>query len=198
MTRQNHEITITGDPVADQVLTADPFALLLGMLLDQQYPMEHAFRGPAKLLDRLGTLEPARLASMDPAEFAALASQTPAIHRFPGSMAGRIQAVAAVVEEKYAGDASRLWAEARSGAELLARVEELPGFGAQKAKIFVALLAKQLDVRPDGWESVVGDYAHAGFRSVADVTSPETLQKVRDYKKRVKQQAKDERASPSQ
>ncbi len=184
-------IQITGDEVADRVLSEDPFALLLGMLLDQQYPMEHAFRGPAKLLDRFGTLEPARLAAVNAEEFAALCSQTPAVHRFPGSMAGRIQAVATIIEEKYDGQAARLWTEATTGRELLARLKELPGFGTQKAQIFVALLAKQLDVRPDGWEAVVGAYAEPGFRSVADVTSAESLQKVRDYKKAQKQKAKD-------
>ncbi len=184
-------IQITGDPVADKVLSDDPFALLLGMLLDQQYPMEHAFRGPAKLVDRFGTLDPARLAAVDPEEFAAICSRPPAVHRFPGSMAGRIQAVATIIEEKYDGHTERLWTEATTGRELLARVKELPGFGTQKAQIFVALLAKQLDVRPEGWEAAVGAYAEPGYRSVADVTSAESLQKVRDYKKAQKAKAKE-------
>ena len=190
-------IQITGDEVADRVLTEDPFALLLGMLLDQQYPMEHAFRGPAKLLERFGTLEPARLAAVDPAEFAAICATPPAVHRFPGSMAARIQAVAALIEEKYDGRAARLWSEAASGRELLARVTELPGFGTQKAQIFVALLAKQLDVRPEGWEAAVGAYAEPGYRSVADVTSPESLQKVRAYKKAAKQKARESQGAQS-
>lgn len=184
-------IHITGDEAADKVLSDDPFALLLGMLLDQQYPMEHAFRGPAKLLDRLGTLDPARLAAVDPEEFAAICSQPPAVHRFPGSMAGRIQAVSKIIEETYDGHTERLWDQAATGKELLARVKELPGFGTQKAQIFVALLAKQLDVRPDGWEAAVGGYAQPGHRSVADVTSPESLQKVRDYKKVQKAKARE-------
>ncbi len=183
-------IHITGDDVADQVLSDDPFALLVGMMLDQQYPMEHAFRGPAKLLDRFGSLEPSRIASADPEEFAALCATTPAIHRFPGSMAARLQALAALVEERYDGDAARLWSQASTGKELLARVMELPGFGKQKAQIFVALLAKQLEVRPDGWEAAVGDYAQPGHRSVADVVDPESLQKVRDFKKQKKAAAK--------
>ena len=162
-------IHITGDAAADQVLTDDPFALLVGMMLDQQYPMEHAFRGPAKVLDRFGTLDPARIADADPEEFAALCATPPAIHRFPGSMAARLQELARLVTEEYAGDTSRLWTEARDGRDLLKRVMALPGFGKQKAQIFVALLAKQLDVRPDGWEAVVGDYALEGHRSVADV-----------------------------
>lgn len=187
-------IHITGDDSADRVLTEDPFALLVGMMLDQQYPMEHAFRGPAKVLDRFGTLDPARIAAADPEEFAALCSTPPAIHRFPGSMAARLQALAALVEERYDGRTERLWTEATTGRELLKRVMELPGFGKQKAQIFVALLAKQLGVRPDGWEQTVGDYALEGHRSVADVVDGETLQKVRDFKKQKKAAAKQQQA----
>jgi uncharacterized HhH-GPD family protein len=183
-------IHITGDDHADQVLTDDPFALLVGMMLDQQYPMEHAFRGPAKVLDRFGTLDPSRIAAADPEEFAALCATPPAIHRFPGSMAARLQALAALVEEKYDGRTERLWTEATTGKELLARVMEMPGFGKQKAQIFVALLAKQLDVRPEGWEQAVGAYAEEGHRSVADVVDEASLQKVRDYKKQKKAAAK--------
>lgn len=181
---------LTGDEQADLVLSGDPFALLVGMMLDQQYPMEHAFRGPAKVLDRFGTLDPARIAAADPEEFAALCSTPPAIHRFPGSMAARLQALAAVVEEQYDGHADRLWTEASTGKELLARVMALPGFGRQKAQIFVALLAKQLGVRPEGWEAAVGAYAEEGYRSVADVVDQTSLQKVRDFKKQQKAAAK--------
>jgi uncharacterized HhH-GPD family protein len=181
---------ITGDEHADQVLTDDPFALLVGMLLDQQYPMEHAFRGPAKILDRFGTLDPAAIAVADPEEFATMASTPPAIHRYGRSMAGRVQALAVIVNETYGGRAERLWTEAESGAELLARVMALPGFGRQKAQIFVALLAKQVGVRPPGWEQAVGDYAAVGHRSVADVTDPESLLKVREHKKAQKAAAK--------
>ena len=177
---------ITGDPRADLVLDESPFAVLLGMMLDQQYPMEHAFRGPAKVLDRFGTLDPARIAEADPEEFATLCATPPAVHRFPGSMAARMQALAALVVESYDGDAARLWTEAESGQDLLRRVMGLPGFGKQKAQIFVALLAKQLDVRPEGWEAAVGDYALEGHRSVADVVDPDSLQKVRDFKKEKK------------
>ncbi|MGZ4445926.1 MAG: HhH-GPD-type base excision DNA repair protein [Nocardioides sp.] len=183
-------IHITGDAAADRVLTDDPFALLVGMMLDQQYPMEHAFRGPAKVLDRFGTLEPEQVAAADPEKFAALCATPPAVHRFPGSMAARLQALAALVVERYDGDTARLWTEATSGKDLLKRVMELPGFGRQKAQIFVALLAKQLDVRPEGWESVVGDYALEGYRSVADVVDGASLQKVRDFKKQKKAAAK--------
>jgi uncharacterized HhH-GPD family protein len=181
---------ITGDDHADQVLSHDPFALLVGMMLDQQYPMEHAFRGPAKVLERFGTLDPAAIAAADPEEFAALCSRPPAIHRFPGSMAARLQELARLVEERYDGQADRLWTEAATGRELLRRVQELPGFGKQKAQIFVALLAKQLGVRPEGWEAAVGAYAKDGYRSVADVVDPASLQKVRDHKKQMKAAAK--------
>jgi uncharacterized HhH-GPD family protein len=176
-------LQITGDPAADQVLTDDPFALLVGMMLDQQYPMEHAFRGPAKVLERFGTLDPRAVADADPERFAALCATPPAVHRFPGSMAARMQELAALVVERYDGDAARLWGEAASGKDLLTRVMELPGFGKQKAQIFVALLAKQLGVRPDGWETAVGAYAEDGYRSVADVVDEVSLQKVRQYKK---------------
>jgi len=166
-------IRITGDDRADQVLTESPFALLVGMMLDQQYPMEHAFRGPAKVLDRFGSFEPAAIAAADPEEFAALCSTPPAIHRFPGSMAARLQEVARIVEEQYGGDASRIWTEATDARDLMRRMQALPGFGKQKAQIFVALLAKQLGVRPEGWEQQVGAYSEDGYRSVADVVDPE-------------------------
>jgi uncharacterized HhH-GPD family protein len=174
---------ITGDEHADNVLSDDPFAVLVGMMLDQQYPMEHAFRGPAKVLERFGSLDPRAIAEADPEQFAALCATPPAVHRFPGSMAARLQALAALVVERYDGDAARLWTGASSGQDLLKRVMELPGFGRQKAQIFVALLAKQLGVRPDGWEAAVGAYAEDGYRSVADVVDEVSLQKVRQYKK---------------
>ncbi len=181
---------ITGEPESDAVLDTYPFAVLLGMMLDQQFPMEQAFRGPAKVLERFGSLEPAAIAAADPEELAALCATPPAVHRFPGSMAARMQSLAALVEETYDGHTERLWTEASTGKELLTRVLALPGFGKQKAQIFVALLAKQLGVRPDGWESVVGAYAEEGHRSVADVVGPESLQKVREHKKQMKAAAK--------
>ena len=188
-------IQITGDPNADAVLTDSPFALLVGMMLDQQYPMEHAFRGPAKVLDRFGSLEPAAIAAADPDTFKALCSTPPAIHRFPGSMAERLQALAAIVEEQFGGHAERIWTEASSGADLLKRVMALPGFGKQKAQIFTALVAKQLGVRPEGWQQAVGDYALEGYRSVADVVDSASLQKVRDFKQEKKRAAKAAQAS---
>jgi uncharacterized HhH-GPD family protein len=142
------------------------------------------------VLTRFGSIEPAAIAAADPEEFAALCSTPPAIHRYGRSMAGRLQSLAGLVEERYDGHAERIWTEATSGEELLARVMELPGFGKQKAQIFVALLAKQLGVRPEGWEQVVGAYAEDGYRSVADVTDAASLQKVRDFKKAKKAEAK--------
>jgi uncharacterized HhH-GPD family protein len=183
-------IQITGDADADQVLEESPFALVVGMMLDQQYPMEHAFRGPHKVLGRFGSLDPAAIAAADPEEFAELCSTPPAIHRYGRSMAGRLQSLAALVEEKYDGDAARIWSEVATGKELFDRVQELPGFGKQKAQIFVTLLAKQRGVRPEGWEQVVGDYALDGYRSVADVVDPASLQKVREFKKAKKAAAK--------
>jgi uncharacterized HhH-GPD family protein len=181
---------MTGLPEADAVLDEHPFAIVMGMMLDQQYGMEHAFRGGWKVFSRLGTLDPAAIAAADPDEFKALCSTPPAIHRYPGSMAARLQELAAVVEEQYGGDVTRLWTEATTGKELLRRVQALPGFGKQKSQIFVALLAKQLGVRPEGWEAVAGDYALAGYRSVADVVDPGSLQKVRESKAQKKAAAK--------
>jgi uncharacterized HhH-GPD family protein len=173
------------------VLAESPFALLTGMLLDQQYPMEHAFRGPAKILDRFGSLDPTTVAAADPEEFAALCSTPPAIHRFPGSMAARVQALAAHVVEEYDGHAERLWEQAESGRDLMRRLQALPGFGKQKAQIFVALVAKQLGVRPPGWEDAAGAYAEQGsYRSVADVADATSLDKVRSFKKEMKARAR--------
>ncbi len=177
------ELTIAQDPAADKILSENPFALLMGMLLDQQYPMEHAFRGPAKVLDRFGTLDPAAIAEAEPESFAELCATPPAIHRYGRSMAGRVQALARHVVAEFDGDTSRLWTEAKSGADLMKRLQALPGYGEQKAKIFTALLAKQLDVKPRGWTTVVGDYGKKGYRSVADVVDAESLGKVRAFKK---------------
>lgn len=181
---------LANDSDADAVLDEHPFAVVVGMMLDQQYGMEHAFRGGWKVLSRFGTLDPAAIADADPDEFKTLCSQTPAIHRFPGSMARRLQELAAHVVEKYDGDVTRLWTEVTTGEELIRRVAELPGFGQQKSKIFVALMAKQLGVRPIGWEQVSGDYALDGYRSIADVVDEASLRKVREYKQAAKQASK--------
>jgi uncharacterized HhH-GPD family protein len=186
MPGMSQRFQLAQDPAADEVLSSSPFALLVGMLLDQQYPMEHAFRGPAKLLDRFGTLDPARIAEADPEEFADLCATPPAIHRYGRSMAKRLHALAAYVVERYRGDAALIWTEAASGEDLLARLEALPGYGRQKAQIFTALVAKQLDVRPAGWEKAAGDYALDGYRSVADVVDAASLAKVREFKQQQK------------
>lgn len=183
-------LQIAQDPQADAVLNEHPFALVAGMMLDQQYPMEHAFRGPWKVLDRFGNFDPAAIAEAEPEAFADLCSTPPAIHRYGRSMAGRLQELARHIVDEYDGDATRIWSEAKTGEALFARVKALPGFGEQKAKIFVSLLAKQLDVKPRGWTTVVGDYGKKGFRSVADVVDPDSLQKVRDFKKAAKAAAK--------
>ena len=185
------DLHIAQDPAADEVLSRDPFALLSGMLLDQQFPMERAFAGPAKILERFGSLDPADVAAADPERFAELCSTPPAIHRFPGSMAARVQSLAAHVVAEYDGRTERLWEEAGSGKELMRRLLALPGFGKQKAQIFVALLGKQLGVRPEGWAEVAGSYADEGsFRSVADVVDVGSLEKVRAFKKEQKAAAR--------
>ena len=184
-------IRITQEPAADKLLNEDSFALLAGMLLDQQYPMEHAFRGPAKVTERFGTFDPAAIAAADPEEFAAMAATAPAIHRFPGSMSSRLQELARIVTDEYNGDASRLWTEAADGKDLVKRVMALPGFGKQKAQIFVALLGKQYDVRPEGWREAAGAYGGEGsYLSVADIVDDGSLAKVREYKKALKAEAK--------
>lgn len=185
------KIQIAQDAHADKVLSEDPFALLCGMLLDQQFPMERAFAGPAKVLERFGSLDPAEIAAADPDEFAALCSTPPAVHRFPGSMAARIQALAAHIVNEYDGHTDRLWTDASSGGDLFARLQALPGFGKQKSQIFVALLGKQLAVTPEGWAEAAGDYSEQGsYRSVADVVDARSLERVRAFKRERKAAAK--------
>jgi uncharacterized HhH-GPD family protein len=183
---------LSGDEAADKLLSTDPLALVVGMVLDQQVPMERAFRSPFDLRERLGRpLDAAALASMDPEALAAVFSERPALHRFPKSMAGRVQAVCGVIVDSYGGDAAAIWTSAADGRELMANLKGLPGFGEQKSKIFIALLGKQLAVRPPGWEKAASPYGDAGsFRSVADIDSPEALAKVRQYKQKAKAKAK--------
>jgi uncharacterized HhH-GPD family protein len=190
-------LTIAQDKAADQLLAKDPLALLTGMLLDQQFPMERAFAGPHLMAERLGVdrLDAAQLATYDPDKLTALMTGPPAVHRFPGSMGERVQAMCRILVDEYDGDAAKLWTGVTDGAELRKRLEALPGFGAQKAKIFVALLAKQYGVKPKGWEQAAGDYALDGYRSVADVTSAETLAKVRAHKQEMKAAAKASQAA---
>ncbi|HYJ74449.1 MAG TPA: HhH-GPD-type base excision DNA repair protein, partial [Kineosporiaceae bacterium] len=169
---------ITQDDEADALLAGDPFALLVGMLLDQQFPMERAFAGPRLLADRLGvdTLDAAALAAEDPEVLATAFQGPPAVHRYPGSMAARTQELCRLLVERYGGRAEGLWADVPDGAALVRRVGELPGFGAQKSRIFVALLGKQYGVTPPGWREAAGAYGEEGSRrSVADITGPDSL-----------------------
>jgi uncharacterized HhH-GPD family protein len=183
-------LTIAQDPAADELLGRDPLALLIGMLLDQQFPMERAFGAPRLLADRLGveTLSAGQLASMDPDELVRVFRGPPALHRYPGSMAGRTQEVCRALVVGHDGDAAGLWADGPDAATLLERLNALPGFGAQKSKIFLALLGKQYGVTPPGWREAAGDYGGEGARrSVADITGPESLAAVRAFKQAQKQ-----------
>jgi len=179
---------LAGDPDADRLLTEDPLALLIGMVLDQQIPLEKAFRGPADLAQRLGTaLDAAQIATTDPERLARLFARVPAIHRYPASMAGRVQQLCRVVVDQYGGDASRIWRDAADARDLLARVKALPGFGDQKARIFVALLGKQLGVTPKGWRDASSPFGDAGAtRSVADIVDEASLARVRRFKQALK------------
>jgi uncharacterized HhH-GPD family protein len=186
-------LTIAQDPAADELLGRDPLALLIGMLLDQQFPMERAFGAPRLLADRLGvdSLSAAALATIDPEELVRLFQGPPALHRYPGSMAGRTQELCRLLVQRYGGRPENLWADVPDGATLLRRLGELPGFGAQKSKIFLALLGKRYGVTPAGWREAAGDYGTDGSRrSVADITGPESLAEVRAFKQEQKQAAK--------
>ncbi len=186
-------IHLAQQPEADELLGRSPLAALVGMLLDQQVPMEWAFSGPYTIAQRMGSddLDAAAIAAYDPDAFAELLKQKPAVHRYPGSMAKRVQTLCQFLVDEYDGDASAVWREVGSGAELLDRLKALPGFGEQKAKIFLALLGKQFAVRPDGWREAAGAYGEQGsYRSAADITGPESLAKVRAFKQETKAAAK--------
>ncbi|MEU9968708.1 HhH-GPD-type base excision DNA repair protein [Streptomyces malaysiensis] len=189
----NARLRLAQQPEADALLERDPLALMIGMLLDQQVPMEWAFSGPYTIARRLGRdgLDAQEIAAQDPERFAALLSEKPAVHRYPGSMAGRIQQLCRYLVEHYDGDPTALWREVSSGQELLRRLHELPGFGKQKAQIFLALLGKRMGVRPEGWREAAGAYGEQdAYRSVADITGPESLEKVRAHKQQLKRQAR--------
>lgn len=183
---------LTDDADADRLLSEDPLALLIGMLLDQQVAMEVAFAGPLKIKQRLGALDAAAVANANPEAFAELFKQTPAVHRFPGSMAARVQSLAQVLLDDWGGDAAAIWTQGEpDGATVLKRLKTLPGFGDQKAKIFLALLGKQCGFRGSGWREASAPYGEEGsHRSVADITSPETLALVRESKRAAKAAAK--------
>ena len=175
---------ITGDAEADRLLINNPLALVVGMLLDQQVPMEWAFRGPATLDRRLGDrFDATRIAAMDIDDFIAVCREKPAVHRFPKSMGQRIHELCVHLTDEYDGDPALIWSDANSGQVLYQRLRELPGFGDEKSKIFIALLAKRFGVTPTGWEEAAGPFSDATPRSAADVDSPESLEQVRSWKK---------------
>ncbi len=186
-------LTLSLDPAADALLSEDPLALLIGMVLDQQVPLEKAFRGPYDLKQRLGVarLDAAAIAELDADQLVAAFVRPPALHRYPAAMAGRVQDMCRMVVADHGGRADQVWSGAEDGADLLARVKALPGFGEQKARIFVALLGKQLGVDVPGWREAAGPYGEDGSRrSVADITGPESLAEVRSYKQQMKAAAK--------
>ena len=193
------ELHITGDPAADHLLSDNAFALLIGMLLDQQVTMESAFAGPEKIRTRIGTMSPAAIAEYDPAGFVEVFKERPSVHRFPGSMASRVQDLAAVVQRDWDGDATAIWTrDDPDGQEVLRRLKNLPGFGEQKAKIFLALLGKQRGLRAPGWREAAGAYGQENaFLSVADIVDPESLGKVRANKQAAKASVKAAKASGS-
>jgi uncharacterized HhH-GPD family protein len=184
-------LAVANDPAANELLNTDPLALLLGMLLDQQVPMEWAFLAPSKLKDRLGgSLDATEIVALGPEKVEAIFRDKPALHRFPGSMGKRAYAVCQHLVDHYGGRAEALWSDDVDGAELLRRLKELPGFGDEKAKIFVALLAKRIGVRPEGWEKAAGPFADASPRSVADIDSRESFARVREWKQAQKKAGK--------
>jgi uncharacterized HhH-GPD family protein len=184
----NTPLRLTGDPEADQLLTEDDNALLIGMVLDQQVPMEKAFSGPLVIAQRMGgSFDVAKIAAMSEDEFVALCSERPAIHRFPAAMAKRTRQVCQVLADDYDGQAANIWQDARSGDEIKTRLARLPGFGSDKAAIFTAVLGKLRGVRPDGSRTAAGYYGEPGaYRSVADIVDDDSLQKVRETKRSVK------------
>ena len=187
----NGDLYITGDPEADELLNHDGTALLIGMQLDQQVPMEWAFMGPRTLRQRLGVLDPMAIAAMDEDEFVAVCCAKPAIHRFTAVMGRRIHGVSVVIADRYEGQSEQLWSGVSTGAELFDRLRALPGYGEEKAQVFVALLAKRFGVRPPGWESAAGVFADDQPRTVADCHDPESLSRVREWKRTQRQAKKD-------
>lgn len=179
-------IAITGDADADALLVQEPLAVLIGMLLDQQVPMEWAFRGPSTLRDRLGALDAHQIAAMDPEQLEAVFKEKPALHRFPNAMAKRTHALCELLVERYDGDAAAIWTTSKDPAEVFARIKALPGYGDEKAKIFLAILGKRLHVAPKGWEQYARPFSDDVPRSVADIDSPEALATVRAWKKQQK------------
>jgi len=190
-------IPVTGIPEADQLLVTDPLALLIGMLLDQQVPMEWAFKGPLTLQQRLGGLDAAAIAAMGPDALVDVFCTKPAMHRYPAVMARRTHELCQFLVDRYDGDAEKVWKGVRSGDELYRRMRELPGYGEEKAKIFMAILAKRLGKKPAGWEQAAAPFSDDVPRSVADISSPEALQEVRAFKKAQKAKGKGKADAPA-
>ena len=188
---------ITGKPEMDGLLRTDPLALVIGMLLDQQIPMEWAFAGPYKLQERLGHLDCRQIAAMDVEEFVAVFCEFPALHRFPGSMGKRTHELCRHIADVYGGDAAKIWKGARPAVEVFARVRALPGYGEEKAQILMAILAKRFGKKPVGWEEVAGRFADATPRSVADIRDAVSLANVRAFKKEMKAAKKDKQGRPA-
>jgi uncharacterized HhH-GPD family protein len=189
-------IYITGDPAADELLNTDGAALLVGMLLDQQVPMEWAFTGPSTLRRRLGHLDPSLIAAMDRDEFVQVCCAKPAIHRFPASLGRRIHDLCSVVTAEYQGSAELIWRDVADGDELYRRLRALPGYGDEKARIFIAILGKRMDVQPLGWQQAAGVFGDDTPRSVADIDSPERLAVVREWKRTAKAARRDKQDRP--
>lgn len=190
-------VAVTGNPEADQLLSEDPLALMIGMLLDQQVPMEWAFTGPLTLRERMGgTLDAAQIAATDPEAMAAVFEGPPALHRYPGSMAKRTQDLCRFLLDHHGGDAAAVWRDVDDGRDLVRRVRALPGFGDEKSKIFSAMLAKRFGVRPRGWEEATAPFSDAEPRSVADIDSAESLQRVRAWKQMMKARRKAKTETP--
>jgi uncharacterized HhH-GPD family protein len=190
-------LSLAQDEAADRLLSEDPLALLIGMVLDQQIPLEWAFKGPYMLKERLGVdLDAADIAGRDPEALAKVFAERPALHRYPGSMAKRVHQLATTIVDDYDGDPAAVWERAKTGEVLYRNVRNLPGFGEQKARIFVALLGKQLGVQPRGWKEAAGEYGRAGsYKSVADIVDEPSLGRVRQYKQAKKAEAKAAKAT---
>ena len=187
---------ITGDTAADKLLNSNGTALLIGMLLDQQVPMEWAFKGPATLKERLGHLDPKKIAAMNVDDFVALCCEKPALHRFPAAMGRRIHELCGIIATKYANKGENIWVGITDAKELTARLRVLPGYGEEKAQIFIALLGKRMGVKPRNWKTEAGVFSDDNPRTVADITSPETLLLVRSWKKAEKAADRDKQSRP--
>jgi uncharacterized HhH-GPD family protein len=194
--KNTSDLYVTGVAAADRLLRRDGTALLIGMLLDQQVPMEWAFAGPHTLTQRLGHLDPRRIAATNPEKFVSLCCQKPALHRFPAAMAKRIHELCAIIADEYDNDGAKIWKGVDDARELYARLRKLPGFGDEKARIFIALLAKRFDITPVGWERVAKPFGDHRMRTVADIDSAEALLKVRRFKQLEKARDRDKQSRP--